>query len=556
MFAKELTFAFFDDYAGWRSDFTMRFCEYFAFKFHENHFQNFILSPKSIDDAIAKCQTKYLFIFRSGFIPHNKTFFADIYKQLERNEDIFLGNIFLVDDYAVLAPNFLVINIQKLAGVSARFISQEYEKLACLFDVDEAGIDRDYPKSIKTVYSEPNNPTKIRIERSCHENGASLISKQLELHGVARSVSSVTSHYSVLDDSTSFAEIISETRFEKLHLQPRLNTVRLSDDDFYSDLPNISSCDTIITVAKGLRPHTLAQQYKPQNMLILCANEGEKILQQNIFSNKSHVYDGAITAAQDAAPSFIYETIPDRDRYSIITPIKCTIDYVIVDPFSFNLFEAVRAVDHKGPKIFDFADIFIDPYNFYKRPLYQVQGLFSVVFSDIRSRTGLSRILGYAPGFARLNTTDINAGSNTFLSPMGSGRVKSKATSFVPPANEQIKEPLIKKTIFQKVKDVVLPSEPVSSAPKSWRQVALDDGWQFDASISENNTVLSKSIVVDGNRLLMIYDICDNPWNWKFKLARVGRTKQIIVANGSSQTDFQSHLEKDTKMTSSDIAQL
>ena len=98
-----------------------------------------------------------------------------------------------------------------------------------------------------------------------------------------------------------------------------------------------------------------------------------------------------------------------EDEYSVVQiPGDIEVQHFNIDLFSFESRDLIAGVDPAASALFDFSTIFSCPHNFYRRPLPQVFGLFSELYSLIKGRLGASHILGEAPGFKSMSSVKVN----------------------------------------------------------------------------------------------------------------------------------------------------
>lgn len=556
-----VTFSLLDTCASWRTDFTQRFCEYFAHHFHGQGFSEFINLPASVDDALQKCTTAYLIVMRPGYAPLNKNFFKKLEDQLVQNKDIFLGHIYLVDDYAIIDPKFIIFNMDVWRKAGCPKFKVVTRSTVNQFTVSSKSNDRDWPLQIAMVKGDQQN-----AERFCRETGAVIISKQLELFNRCTSISAIAPedcHF--IDDSSSLGEIVSETEFELLYAPQMKNMITVIDSDALDDIPARFTTETLVSIASGLRVLDTAAHLKPKKIVVFSHNPYELELQKRLFAvDSTRIYGDVLDEFQQDYPDASLAPINSANRHLVISPSSYDVEFHQVNLFSYQILDLVRSLHHATEAVFDFADAFINPINFYRRPLYQVQGLFATLYSDIRSRTGVSRILGYAPGFKRMNPIIINSSNAQFEFDVSNVELEGRPVIFRPESSPQIKEKMVPKSLFQRIKNVVLPKAvPVEQPddtpseeatpprkPSSWTTRAIRMGYKFDDSDPTSNvtTIYKFNEPIGDLRFVYFYEIDDVTSKWSFRVSLHGQQKRVLIEDGTTQGTFIAHLLRDTKI--------
>ena len=182
------------------------------------------------------------------------------------------------------------------------------------------------------------------------------------------------------------------------------------------DNEKTSSVDVVVAPAQGMKPLTLAEQFSAKHLIIYDNSKEAIALQKLIFSVKKPIlYSMLVEKFLRDNPTARVMDDWSSEANSVIVPLKnVKVDFYLVDACSFEIEELVESFDKDVPALFDVGDIYTYPFNFYKRPFYQVQGLFAETFSKIKSRTGPSHIVGLAPGFISLDDMHINTSTEHF----------------------------------------------------------------------------------------------------------------------------------------------
>lgn len=555
MLKSNTTFSVLNTSNDWRTDITLRFCEYAANQLHGVTFRDFINLPSSVDEALSKCQTPYLIVIQPGYLPLTKNFFTKLEERIKLEQDIFLGHIYLVEDYAIIDPKFIMFNME----LWRKYGQQPYAVCKTpvkQFTVSQKASDRDWPNEIIA----DAHDTQI-AEPFCRERGAALISKQMERFSTCISVSALAPedcHF--IDDSTALSEILTETEFELIHLPAIKNTVRLISEESLDDIPAGFSTDLLVSVAHGLRTLDIAQAISPKKIIIFSENPHELELQKRIFGVTSpKIYGDIIDEFIDNNLEATVEDILEKNRYLIVSPVKAEIEYRLITTFSFQLFDLIRSIHHNTEAVFDLSDEFIRPSNFYRRPMYQVRGLFATLYSDIRSRTGVTKIFGFSPGFKNMNGVVVNSSNAAFEFSNSSVELKQtieKPQIFRPECSPQIKQKLVAKSMFSKMKDV-LSAPPVPTDTQlentklatSWISRALRMGYVVDTTNSDPalTVIFKRTEPVNGIKFVYFYEINARTNKWSFRVGMAGSRKRVLVNDGTDQGMFLAHLLRESK---------
>ena len=398
-----LTFAVLTSNTPWKTDFTLRFCEYFSHQINGENFMKNIIFPATIDSAIAECKTDYLLIQNGGHVTFSPDFFIVLEQAAEEATDLFIGNLKIENDYVVLKQDCLFINKKIwLECGRPRFSSKIHEGPNFEITAEIQNQDKYHPGQITAVGDE-----RVFITGECSLNGAELIVKQLDLAGVAVSFAAVVDPSSMfyLDSATPYKEVFAETYFEKKYLKPNLEKIetRYSQE---LDLPEIQP-HLLICCGRGLRNHSLIETLKPSKVIVFDNNPNALAFQKMILGiTEPKLYKEIVADFLTENP---YADLLSLDNQDVaVRPINATLEYKCVDAFSYELEDLLRNVDHSCSMVLDLGDTFVYPYSFYKKPFYQIQSLFTEVYSVVKSRTGATYVIGFAPGFQQMNELDIN----------------------------------------------------------------------------------------------------------------------------------------------------
>jgi hypothetical protein len=398
-----LTFAVIVKDVAWRTDLTVRFCEYFSQKINSDKFIEKIVFPVSIDAALSTCETDYLLIQSSGHIVYDMAFLEMLDEKAGFEEDIVIGFIEIAEDYAVLDEKCMFINMTlwKKHG-RPRFTSRIRQGVPFKLGSFE---NKDHPLDIIATNDEPTF-----IDNEAATKGAHLISNQLQFYGQASSLTALSmnkeSHY--LDTSSAYREIHTDTIFEKQYLALTKKRIFGFDDDII-DAPTDIFPEIIICPAQGLKAHSLVNHFKVKELVIYDSNALALELQKRIFSiSKSTTYGEIVKDFLKDFPGAPLDSNWVLDKYTAVKKLKVNIRFELVDAFSFEMEDLIKSIDDTVPAIFDLSDIFVYPYNFFRKPLFLVEGLFAELYSLMKSRRGPTSIFGYAPGFQSMDTVKIN----------------------------------------------------------------------------------------------------------------------------------------------------
>lgn len=597
IFENNLTFAVLLKDVAWRTDLTMRFTEYFSSKLNGNEFVSRIIFPETVDEALAKCETEFLIIQSSGHVIYNMEFFFQLEKLALKAEDIFLGHVELVDDYAIINERciFFNLNIWREAGCPAYHsdIREGYK-----FEANGFVTNNKLPFTITALINEP----KVYIPYEAGTVGGGMVATQLDKFQKLTSInifeSLQVSHY--LSTETPYFEIHSETVFEKKFLAKTKNIIFAYDDDI---LPEVSGKNAaiIIAPANGLKAHTLAHHFNAKTIYVFDINPLALELQRRIFSiDKSYLYSHIISDFQKDYPEAIITTDWDIDANSVVNPTDAEIKYRLVDAFTYEMEDLIKEVDDELPAVFDLSDIYVYPYNFYRKPLYQVEGLFGELYSLMKSRKGPTFIFGLAPGFQAMDEIEINTSRAQFefdasVDPLAheKGEVPPELPEvFFHPniSAPKLPEQELKKSWISAIKDAV--SLPKKNIREVIREVIVEKIVEIEKPIYidrfveiEKPAIASPVVqevvvpafqemtpvnyalhngyrqVMDGANIILTkahsfpeietvfeYSVNETTYVWSFKVIKVGKDKKIEFSNGTTRDGMLNHLKQDIKI--------
>ena len=549
-----LTFVILDGEGGWRTDLTTRFTEYFCSKLNDGNFSLKILRAATVDEAIRKCQTDYLLIQQGGHIPFKMSFFTALGEVAERNEDIFVGHIVIKDDYATIDKRCIFVNIplwKENGGVS---FDRGKIKDGPHYRTSHESKEKYEPYEIEVV----PDAERDFVPGVCCEQGASVVIKQLDTFGKAQGFGNFLepddAHF--LSTATALKEIRTETEFERLFLPPIKTQIFACDDDDMSEIPG-QLADIVVAPAQGLKALNLAEHYHASQVIVFDINPLALELQKKIFSvQRSMTYGEIIEEFLTEYPAA--QLIGDwtADRYSIITPLNVDVEYRLIDMFSFQAEDMLRSIDHRKQMIIDFSDIFVYPYNYYHRYLYQVQGLFAELYSLLKSRSGATYILGLAPGFLPMNAIEINTSTARYdwVEPepveVEEGEEPPEIIGpeiFKPITSEKVEEKIEEKpSIFKEAEPRRMSQNPLA--------VATELGYQKSTFRTNfggqdiNATMLSKREAFDDFIVIFEYTVDEMSGAWSFKVGIPDDERRVEFYNGLTLETMKKHLLTDVKI--------
>lgn len=564
IFENNLTFAVLVTDGNWRTDLTIRFCEYFSHAYNGENFIRNIIYPKSIDDALETCSTDYLLIQGGGHIPFISHFFYALEKAVSENTDILLGHVELAQDYLLLGSTCMIVNMPlwRAAG-KPKFQTQVRE--GPRFRTLKAAEFKHLPAQIEV---DPN-PERIFVTNACSIAGAAIIIRQLEMWGKARGLVDVlppeTWHY--LDKSSPYHEIHHETLFEKRYLPRVMSKVFAQDPDDLSNI-GIATSDIIVACAQGLKAYTLAEHFDAKRVAIYDINPLTVELQRRIFSvKKATLYGDIVREMMEDIPSADVVDGWDADSDVVITPLKTEVSFHIIDAVSYEMEELLLSFDQTSSMIADFSDIFIYPYNFYRRPLYQVQGLFGELYSILKSRQGPTHILGFAPGYQHMDTIEVNTARVQFETKPQTIDEAKVLKAEAEERGEELPAPI--PIIYVPTSTAPLPENQLIPLERSTAEAFVPPRIPSPFTVAEElgyekgrRTELigeeQVNVVVFTKRQLFeevedfegIYEYLYNEMTgqWSFRIGKVDHDKKIELMNGFDGISLIGHLQKEFKV--------
>ena len=549
-FKDKLSFAILVKDVAWRADLTARYCEYFAHKLNSNDFSKFVFFPDSIDDALNRCETEYLMILSSGFIPFNNSFFDELLTLAVQKNQMFIGEIVLDYDFAYLDQQFLFVDISLwIECGQPKFASSI--RSGVLMDTSDYSANKKIPHSIKKVPTEEN----IYVAPECSSQGAELIIAQLNKFESLKTLSSLSkTNYHFLNNRNPYLEIHTESKFEKLYVEKnKIHSIGNLDFSRFERKP----LDILVTPADGIRSLVLAEELKAPKVVIFSKSNAALEFQKLLFGQKQPRLFGEIV--RDFLQVFPSLILPD-DFFAVenhlIVPFTGEVEFVSVDCTSFEVEELIKGIDHTKTVLFDFSNIFVLPHNYYRRPLYQIEALFAEVYSLIKSRTGPSFIAGLGPKFIDLYGIDVNTSSEQYKLDIDAAlEMEELPEVFFKPDLSALKvkdEEITSNwftTVTKAIEQTISPKEP-PALPKHENVCvasALDAG--FSILSEENNVILvAKEDKMEECEVLYFYGINVRTAEWKFFVGKKSSEKRIEFSNGISEDSCIKHINLPVKI--------
>lgn len=557
---ENITFAIIASDDGWRTDLTIRFCEYFSQKLNGQKFNEKIIIAKTVDEAVDKCLTNYLLILSGGFIPFSLDFFEKLEETAKKNESIFYGFYKLAEDYIILDKRCLFFNLPLWRAYGRPLYDNYKLKQGPPFKLTIKSPKDHHPYEIEAVEGE-----NVFVPGVCGQNGAALVIKQLETFKKLTALNYVVpgDSFHFLSTATALDEIHSETEFEKQFLPTPLSLIYAYDDDVAEHGSSVAQI--VVAPAQGLKALSLAEHYRAKRVIVYDNNPLALELQRMIFNVEAPcTYGELVTEFMKRHPSARIADDWKRDQHALITKLDgVSAEFRRVDLFSYQAEEFFKSIDHTASMVVDLSDIYVFPYNYYRRPLYQVQGLFAEVYSILKSRTGPTTVLGLAPGFQRMDTIEINTSNIQFeLDPTVSfkqeevdGEVVDVPINplFKPETSPQRKEKYLWKAPLKK--DEI--AEPPARSPVA---IAFELGYLNETRSMElggkqvNATLLQHTETFDDFTAILEYAVDEIGGAWTFKVGTPGDARKIELSNGTSAETFRRHLLSDKKFNPATIA--
>lgn len=548
-----ISFAILESPATWRSDLTQRYTEYHSRKLNGDLFRKRMYTAASIDEALHECKTDYLVVQSAGHIIFDEKFFDGIETAFENCHDIFIGEIIITEDYAKLGQNCLIFNVS-LWDKSSRPAYNSSMRAGPVFAQPPIDKHKYSPLQLKRIGHD-----SAAIAPGCAVFGGGLIARQLQQFNRVQSIKSCldASSYFFLDKSSPAAEILTETYFEKKYLSRTKKHVFLADVDSYDDIDS-SSFDVIVVPARGLKAYNLSKLTGAKKIIIYDSNSQALAFQRILFSSTAtRIYGEVVEAFKSKFPSTEIVDDYSDDEYSVVQiPSDIEVQYFNVDLFSFEARDLIAGVDPNASALFDFSTIFSYPHNFYRRPLPQVFGLFSELYSLIKGRSGPSHIIGEAPGFKSMSSIKINtfvyeiedfivedyAEDGELLGQRIEQRARQEA--FVPEESETVSDEEIvindlaeeQETIAEKIHDAL------------YEINKYIDGRGYTLTSSAEKVTFTKIEVFQDYAADFTYEYDCLTDKWSFLVNKCGRSNKVEFANGESRTTLGDHIKLDQKI--------
>jgi hypothetical protein len=574
MFKNNISFALINRDSQWRTDFSLRFIEYWSRVFNGDAFRDRILFPTTIDEALETCETDFLLIQSPGWITVDAGFFKSLEKQLSLKEDICISNVVLEEDYMRINENCLLLHVSVLRSFPGlRYSSRIKEGPAIQVKKDGSAIVEIVPKPVVG-----NTFVPLR----CAASGAEILVEQLETFGRVKTINGVVPSDSrfFLDKTSAYNEIHYETLFEKTVLRAHSSLVWAEDREPI-DLTSQDCQSLVVCPASGLRPLSLVQHTGARQLIIYDCSAAALELQRRIFNTSEPAIFGDIVRGFLADhPSVTMVDGWQSEEYVAVPKIDgLDIRYVHLDACGYEIESLIRSLATDSSVLFDFSDIYGYPFNFYKRPLYQIEGLFGEVYSLLKSRTAPTKITGFAPGWRSMDSVLVNTERRQFdeseirkyeevraaAAEDGSGRLPSfifslqklgeRTLDILPnfifpakifPKSEPAKQPTIPQ---HEVRVAPAPPPPPPEPPPTLQQLATSLGYALSADSGLPGGPLGGWTVCRKNESLGDLDVCFEYWInestgiWTFRAGKIQGTRRIEFSNGLNQESLFKHMK-------------
>lgn len=535
----------------WRSDLSLRFCEYFSWKLNGASFKDRISLDVSIDAALQKCNSEYLVVICPGGLIFSESFFEHVENHFQHQNNFILANIEISDDYIIINEDVIVFHMERWKNAGCpKFYGNI--RTAPVFKVVEHGKDSLFPHAISIT-----NENNHLVTNFCAMNGAEIVVKQLQQSQTMVSAKKilVNESFYFISKKTPHDEIYTESFFEKKLLPTVKKKIFTTDTDEYADIRDLNA-DVIITTAQGLKAFNLLNYTGATRAVVYDHSPMALEFQKRIFSvEEPTLFGDIITQFMKDYPSAVFDNSWQEEEFTLIQPLELKdVKFILLDIFTFEAKDFAALVDLQLSAVFDFSDIFIYPYNFYKRPLYQVQSLFSELFSALKSRLGPTFILGYAPGWQNMNSIPVNTFKYEFK--------EVKLTVYEEETEKEISEFIATNKMFvpSLSKSLSEDSVEMDCASESTDDDITDDRVKRLRSKSEElgYTCEIKNVTAKKVKFLLVtltklqqfndfngiyeYTYDSNTQRWSFKVSKYGKDKKVEFANGIDVESLITHL--------------
>jgi hypothetical protein len=567
--ADKVTFAIIGAESTWRTDLTIRFTEYFSKRINGESFIRNIIYPLSVDEALEECKTDFLIVQTPGHIIFDDAFFLELEAFMEKEHDIVMGHVELFQDYLKLDTRCIVFNMRLWAEAGCPLFESKVRE-GPSFRISRQGAYKFFPEEIEIVSDSPTD--KVFVPNGCSTLGAEILIRQMRLYGKIRSLRNLTEDsYFYLDKSSPYAEIHFESIFERRHLGKARNRIFAVDSDDLSHVKNIQA-DLIIAPAQGLKALNLVEYFGAAHVVIYDVNPLALELQRMIFSTESaSTYGEIVREFLKKNPEANIIDDWESDEYAVVPAANkaLKVEYRLVDAFTYEIEELLKELDSSVAAVVDFSDIYVYPFNFYRKPLYQVQGLFAEVYSLLRSREGPTHVLGFAPGFQSLDKIEINTSTVQF-----NAELMEKYEKRADLERELVKrkeldddKAAILNALRNELTDPVLfkpdtsPSPPhVDEIPKSWTPperveintksplfIANELGYTRGRG-QDNVVIFTKEQWFEDFTALYEYTFNEVTGEWHFKVSKVDGEVKVEFSNGVDAEGLIRHMRIDKKI--------
>lgn len=396
MIQDDLTIAILNPKEGepnWHWDFAKAFVPFFKHKLHAKH----ILLCESVDDALDRCETKFLIVQAANHIIYDEQSVA----RLERYcDNMVVAYATPSLEYAYLEESCLFFNLDEWR-LNEKPKFNGTQMIGVGFSKVEDGLER--------------NGENAMVTRDDAARGGLLINAQLKKYGRFYDLPLEDGSF-LFEYSTPYHELHFETIFEKQVLAKLAHRVMHTNGEELPEWLPDGKADVLITHAAGLSPLILAEHYNVKKIYVVDQSQAALDFQKVLFSAETSVLYGDVvgTFVEDYQGEKEMVGNFDSDEYVVVPPMKdVEVIYKQVDFLSFELEDFIKEIlDIESSVVVNFSDIFSSPLNYYKRRLAVGEGFFREIWSLLASRKGPTRLIAQS-AFGDVYSGDIINGDTT-----------------------------------------------------------------------------------------------------------------------------------------------
>ena len=376
----------------WRSELTHSNIDYYR-----HSLGGPLFCAEDVNAALEACQTDYLLIQRPGSLILLPTFFTDLKEMAERLPQTFIGEIVLAEDYAYISDNLLFFNMKVWRDRGGVKFNDRPPAETPMFNAVDW--HENYTPVEITKGEFFNQPSK-----DCIQKGAALLIHELiEFNKVEAFPKDLWKNRFFLKTDNLYNQFICESQLETVEMARINKFIDIFPEYSFSDLPQCAF-DIAIVPANGLYAHDFIRAANVQKVIIFGTCQEQLELQRMIFSiRKPSNYENIINGFLYKNPTVQIIGNPKLGRNVILQPCAVEIEYVQLQPASFQFIELLKSLDIRSSVGVCIHNVFTNPLLNYKQSRETMHAFFEGVCRAASSRPAPAFIHGLDPYLNVLN---------------------------------------------------------------------------------------------------------------------------------------------------------